>query len=89
MTVILQLHTRLTKVLSELQEEKQMNKCLLENQQVWQKKVQNLESQVKDLTITKEQVSSGIKLLHLYQILCKKYDSIDFYSQCQYYYYFR
>ncbi|CAC5377539.1 BRAP [Mytilus coruscus] len=48
------LHTRLTKVLSELQEEKQMNKCLLENQQVWQKKVQNLESQVRDLTCTKE-----------------------------------
>lgn len=49
------LHSRLTKVISELQEERQMNKCLLENQQVWQKKVQNLESQVKDLTHTKEQ----------------------------------
>ncbi|CAG2194195.1 BRAP [Mytilus edulis] len=48
------LHSRLTKVLSELQEEKQMNKCLLENQQVWQKKVLTLESQVKDLTCTKE-----------------------------------
>ena len=54
----IQLHTRLTKIISELQEEKQMSKCLLENQQVWQKKVQNLESQVKDLTCTKEQVKN-------------------------------
>lgn len=33
-----------------------MNKCLLENQQVWQKKVTVLESQVHDLSQNKEQV---------------------------------
>lgn len=33
-----------------------MNKCLLENQQVWQKKVTVLEGKVHDLTQNKEQV---------------------------------
>ncbi|XP_048728991.2 BRCA1-associated protein-like [Ostrea edulis] len=49
------LHGRLTSALKDLQEEKQMNKCLLENQQVWQKKVTVLESQVHDLSQNKEQ----------------------------------
>lgn len=49
------LHSRLASALKDLQEEKQMNKCLLENQQVWQKKVTVLEGKVHDLTQNKEQ----------------------------------
>jgi hypothetical protein len=44
-------------VLHELQEEKDMNKCLLENQQLWQKRVTALETSIKDLTESKEKVS--------------------------------
>ena len=51
------MHGKLGKVLSELQEEKHMNKCLLENQQLWQKKVTALETSVNDLSLEKEKVS--------------------------------
>ncbi|OWF44883.1 BRCA1-associated protein-like [Mizuhopecten yessoensis] len=48
------LHSRLTKTLKELQEECEMNKCLQENQVVWQKRVETLEGQVRNLSIDKE-----------------------------------
>ncbi|XP_025089769.1 BRCA1-associated protein-like [Pomacea canaliculata] len=55
------LHNRLTKVLTELQEERDMNKCLLENQQLWQKRVTNLESHVKDLSASKEKEIADLR----------------------------
>lgn len=69
---ICQLHTRLASALKDLQEEKQMNKCLLENQQVWQKKVTVLEGKVHDLTQNKEQVISQV-LLNTVQIYTYRY----------------
>lgn len=56
-----QLQSRMTKVLSELQEERDMNKCLLENQQLWQKRVSALETSVKDLTESKEKEISELR----------------------------
>ncbi|XP_005093000.1 BRCA1-associated protein [Aplysia californica] len=50
-----QLHTRTEKVMSELQEERQMNKCLRENQQQWQVRVGALEKQLKEITTKKDQ----------------------------------
>ncbi|XP_053376205.1 BRCA1-associated protein-like [Mercenaria mercenaria] len=48
------LQTRLKKALHDLQEEKEMNKCLLENQLVWQKRVTSLENEMKDFTAAKD-----------------------------------
>lgn len=56
-----QLHSRLNKVLGELQEERDMNKCLLENQQLWQKRVTALETTVKDLSESKEKEISELR----------------------------
>ncbi|XP_064612632.1 LOW QUALITY PROTEIN: BRCA1-associated protein-like [Liolophura sinensis] len=50
-----QLHSRLTSVLTELRDEKEMNKGLLENQQAWQKRVNSLETKVQELTASKEE----------------------------------
>ncbi|XP_041348267.1 BRCA1-associated protein-like isoform X2 [Gigantopelta aegis] len=41
-----QYHSRLVKVLKDLQEEKEMNQCLRDNQQLWQKKVSMLEEKL-------------------------------------------
>lgn len=49
-----QMHKQLKKALHELQEEKEMNKCLLENQSIWQHKVTGLETQIRDLAQTKD-----------------------------------
>ncbi|XP_060558731.1 BRCA1-associated protein-like [Ruditapes philippinarum] len=48
------LQTRLKKALHDLQEEKEMNKCLLDNQKVWQKRVTTIESEFKDFTTSKD-----------------------------------
>ena len=50
------MHKQLKKALHDLQEEKEMNKCLLENQAIWQQKVTSLESQIRDLAQTKDKV---------------------------------
>ena len=47
---------QLKKALQDLQEEKEMNRCLLENQAIWQQKVTGLESQIRDLAQTKDKV---------------------------------
>ena len=54
--IIFQMHKQLKKALHELQEEKEMNKCLLENQSIWQHKVTGLETQIRDLAQTKDTV---------------------------------
>ncbi|RWS28418.1 brca1-associated protein-like protein [Leptotrombidium deliense] len=51
---ITQLSTKLNKVSSELQEEKDINKCLQENQSLWNQKLQETEKQLKTLTESKE-----------------------------------
>ncbi|KAK7088267.1 BRCA1-associated protein-like [Littorina saxatilis] len=56
-----QMHGKLKKVLEELQEERDMNKCLMENQQIWQKRVTALETTVKDLTESKEKEISELR----------------------------
>ena len=48
---------QLKKALHDLQEEKEMNKCLLENQSVWQQRVTGLEVQIKELTQMKDKVN--------------------------------
>ncbi|ESO93398.1 hypothetical protein LOTGIDRAFT_206528 [Lottia gigantea] len=55
------LHSRLTKALTELQDEKQMNKCLRENQSQWQERVGALESQIKDTTENKDKEIKDLK----------------------------
>ncbi len=52
-----QLQARTGKVLSDLQEERQMNKCLMENQQQWQARVGALEKDLKSISSEKDQVS--------------------------------
>ena len=49
---------QLKKALHDLQEEKEMNQCLLENQAIWQQKVTGLESQIRDLAQTKDKVAT-------------------------------
>ncbi|GFN84785.1 Brca1-associated protein [Plakobranchus ocellatus] len=49
-----QLHARTAKVLMELQEERQLNKCLQENQQLWQGKVAALEERLKSSSETRD-----------------------------------
>ncbi|KAK6170364.1 hypothetical protein SNE40_018774 [Patella caerulea] len=48
------LHNRLTKALTDLQDEKQMNSCLRENQKQWQDRVAALESEVKKVSTVKD-----------------------------------
>ncbi|KAL5016961.1 hypothetical protein ScPMuIL_006550 [Solemya velum] len=48
------LHTKYSKVLTDLQEEKQMNGCLRQNQEGWQNRVELLEEQVKNITEIKD-----------------------------------
>ena len=45
---LFQLHDRLSKVLGELSEEREMNKSLRRNQADWQSKVADLEKQIED-----------------------------------------
>ena len=52
------MQTRLNKVLHDLQEEREMNKCLLRNQDDWKKKVQSLETQVKTSHTSKDKVNN-------------------------------
>lgn len=49
-----QMHSKLGKVIHDLQEEQDMNKCLRENQQLWQKRVTTLETTVQDLAQAKD-----------------------------------
>ncbi|KAK3707696.1 hypothetical protein RRG08_050511 [Elysia crispata] len=56
-----QLHSRTTKVLAELQEERQLNKCLRENQQLWQGKVSALEERLKSSTETRDKEVSDLQ----------------------------
>ncbi|KAK7480039.1 hypothetical protein BaRGS_00028676, partial [Batillaria attramentaria] len=56
-----QLQGRLSKVLGELQEERDINKSLLENQQLWQKRVTSLETTVKDLSESKDKEISELR----------------------------
>ena len=52
------MNKQLKKALHDLQEEKEMNRCLLENQAIWQQKVTGLESQIRDLAQTKDKVAT-------------------------------
>ncbi|XP_076452554.1 BRCA1-associated protein-like [Babylonia areolata] len=49
-----QMHGRLSKALTELQEEKELNRCLRDNQQLWQQRVDALETSVRDLSTSKD-----------------------------------
>ncbi|KAL8591582.1 hypothetical protein ACOMHN_055549 [Nucella lapillus] len=49
-----QMHSKMGKTLADLQEERQLNNCLRENQGIWQEQVDSLEKSVKDLTISKD-----------------------------------
>ncbi|KAL3856749.1 hypothetical protein ACJMK2_011472 [Sinanodonta woodiana] len=55
------IHGRLKKALQDLQEEREMNKCLLDNQHVWQKKVATLEVQIKEFNEKKDQEIQDLK----------------------------
>ncbi|XP_059177999.1 BRCA1-associated protein-like [Physella acuta] len=52
---VAQLTARTSKVASDLQDERQMNKSLLENQQVWQGKITMLEERLKQISDKKDQ----------------------------------
>lgn len=49
-----QYHGQLTKVMRDLQEERAMNKSLLENQNVWQRQITELESRAKEMNEQKD-----------------------------------
>lgn len=49
-----QYHGQLTKVMRDLQEERAMNKSLLENQSVWQQQITELEKKVKEMNEQKD-----------------------------------
>jgi len=49
-----QLSTKLNKMQSELKEERELNKCLRDNQVGWQMKITETESLLKELKTTKE-----------------------------------
>lgn len=55
------LHSRLKTVLHDLQEEREINKSLLENQSVWQKRVATLETQIQDFTASKDKELGELK----------------------------
>lgn len=50
---VFQLHTKTSKVLTDLKDERQMNSSLQENQKSWQERVTNLEKQLE----TKDRVN--------------------------------
>ncbi|KAG1681856.1 BRCA1-associated protein [Nymphon striatum] len=54
---ISQVNNKLQKTISELKEEKEINKCLRQNQQMWNNKVKELE---KELKLTKDKKDSSI-----------------------------
>ncbi|CAL1548415.1 unnamed protein product [Lymnaea stagnalis] len=56
-----QLTSRTAKVLSELQDERQMNKSLRENQQLWQEKTKGLEERLKQVSDKKDQEISELQ----------------------------
>ncbi|XP_074593828.1 BRCA1-associated protein [Brevipalpus obovatus] len=56
-----QLSTRLGKVFTDLQEEKEISKCLGENQELWSKKLQETEKQLRSLIEKKDQEISELK----------------------------
>lgn len=56
-----QMQRQLKKALHDLQEEKEMNKCLLENQSVWQQRVTGLEVQIRELTQMKDKELTEMK----------------------------
>ncbi|KAG1681854.1 BRCA1-associated protein [Nymphon striatum] len=56
---ISQVNNKLQKTISELKEEKEINKCLRQNQQMWNNKVKELE---KELKLTKDKKDSGCVL---------------------------
>lgn len=49
-----QLSQQLSKTKAELQEEKEMNKCLRENQVVWQSRLKDVETKLQELQKTKD-----------------------------------
>jgi BRCA1-associated protein len=51
-----QLHGRLTKVLTELQEEKELNKCLTGNQKLYKDKIDSIEAVMNESLKKKDQV---------------------------------
>ncbi|KAG1681858.1 BRCA1-associated protein [Nymphon striatum] len=57
---ISQVNNKLQKTISELKEEKEINKCLRQNQQMWNNKVKELE---KELKLTKDKKDSEISEL--------------------------
>lgn len=59
---------RLKKVLHELQEEKEMNKSLLTNQDEWKKRVQILETEMRQFHSSKDKVCPPS--IYMYEKLC-------------------
>ncbi|KAL4223545.1 hypothetical protein ACF0H5_017016 [Mactra antiquata] len=55
------LQSRLKKVLYDLQVEKEMNKCLTENQQIWKDRVTALEDQMKELSTQRNKEVEDLK----------------------------
>lgn len=58
---VTQMHQKLTKALQDLQEEKQLNKCLRDNQDLWQKKLSDTETKLTTYMATKDQEVDDLK----------------------------
>jgi BRCA1-associated protein len=56
-----QLTTKLNKTQSELQEERELNKCLRENQSEWQKRLSETETQLKEFKLNKDKEISELQ----------------------------
>jgi BRCA1-associated protein len=56
-----QVNTKLSKALSELQEEREMNKSMRENQSLWQKKLQDSETRMSTLIQAKDKEVQELK----------------------------
>ena len=54
--------SRVSKLVSDLKEEKQMNENLLHNQEAWQKKFNDLESQMSQMQVEKDKEIQDLKV---------------------------
>ena len=62
----------------DLQEERAMNKSLLENQSVWQHQITELENRVKEMNEQKDKVSLKANLLSLLFLILSTFNKYKF-----------
>ena len=55
--------TRMTKLVNELKEEKQMNENLLHNQIAWQKKFSDMEKNMEQMRLEKDKEITDLKVI--------------------------